>query len=55
VECGHLRNRRIDIGRIGVRHRLDDDRSTAADDHAADIDGDRGAARLSARSRRQKT
>ncbi len=32
------------IGGVGVGHRLDDDGRIAADDDAADIDGDGGAA-----------
>jgi hypothetical protein len=44
VQCCDLRNRLVDIGRVGVGHRLDDDRRAAADDHAADIDADRCAA-----------
>ena len=40
-ERRHLGDRRVDIGRIGVGHRLHDDRRAAADDDAADIDGDR--------------
>ncbi|MEY9628014.1 hypothetical protein ABIA27_003049 [Sinorhizobium fredii] len=46
VERRHLRDGRIDIGRVRIRHRLDDDRRGTADDDAADIDGHRGAARL---------
>jgi hypothetical protein len=36
----HLCHRPVDIRRIRVRHRLHDDRRTAADKHAADIDAD---------------
>ena len=31
----------VDVGRVGVGHRLHDDRRAAADDHAADIDRNR--------------
>ena len=34
----------LDVGRVGVGHRLHDDRGIAADDDAADVDGDRGLA-----------
>ena len=34
-----LRRGRRDVGRIGVRHGLDDDRMPAADPYAADFDG----------------
>ncbi|GAH64959.1 unnamed protein product, partial [marine sediment metagenome] len=44
-ELGDLFRRRRDIGRIGIRHRLHDDRRRAADVHAADRDTDRGAPR----------
>ncbi len=40
-----LRDRRIDIGRVRVGHRLDDDRSAAADHHGADPDADGPVAR----------
>ena len=40
-----LRDRLVDIGGVGVGHRLHDDRRAAADDHAADVDADRCAAR----------
>ncbi|MCY1232197.1 hypothetical protein D9M72_446740 [compost metagenome] len=46
VKGGHLRHRSVDIGSVGVGHRLDDHRRTAADDDAADIDGDGRAAGL---------
>ena len=36
-----LRHRRVDIGRVRVGHRLDDDRGAAADRDAADADADR--------------
>lgn len=36
----------VDIGGIGIRHRLDDDRRATTDDHATNIDGNRGSARL---------
>ena len=36
---------RVDIGGVGVGHRLDDDRRAAADPHAPDIDGDGPVAR----------
>ena len=35
----------FDIGRVGVGHRLDDDRRAAADLHAADFDRDDAAPR----------
>jgi tetratricopeptide (TPR) repeat protein len=44
VESGDLRDGGIDVGRIGVRHGLHDDRRPAADDDAADIDGNGSAA-----------
>ena len=34
---GDLRDRLVDIGGVGVGHRLDDDRRAAADHHAADM------------------
>ena len=34
----------LDVGGVGVGHRLHDDGRIAADDHAADVDGDRGLA-----------
>ena len=40
-EPGDLDRRRVRVGRVGVRHRLDDDRVRAADEHAADVDADR--------------
>ena len=39
-----LRHRAVDIGGVGIGHRLDDDRRVAADQHLADADGDGGAA-----------
>ncbi len=49
-----LRDRRVDIGRVGVGHRLDDDRRAAADDDAADPHGDaRAGAGAGARRLRQ--
>ena len=45
VEGGDLRHRLVDIRRVGVGHRLDDDRRAAADDHAADVDRNRFPAR----------
>ena len=48
VKGGNLCNGRIDIGRIGIGHRLHDDRRTAADHHAADIDANRLLARKNA-------
>jgi hypothetical protein len=35
-EGGHLRDRGVDVGRVGVRHRLHDDRRAAADGHGSD-------------------
>ncbi|ENN84185.1 hypothetical protein RHSP_77665 [Rhizobium freirei PRF 81] len=46
VKGRHLRHGRIDIGRIGIGHGLHDHGGTAADDHAADIDGYGGTARF---------
>jgi hypothetical protein len=43
---GDLGDRRVDIGRVGIGHRLHDDGRAAADDDAADIDGYRCAARF---------
>jgi hypothetical protein len=40
MQRGDLCDGGIHVGRVGVGHRLDDDRRIAADDHAADIDGD---------------
>ncbi len=37
----HLARGAFDVGGVGIGHRLHDDRRTAADDDAADIDGDR--------------
>ena len=37
----HLARGALDVGRVGVGHRLHDDRRVAADGDAADIDGDR--------------
>ena len=43
-ERGDLLSRPLDVGRVGIGHRLDDDRRAAADHHAADIDADGVAA-----------
>ncbi len=43
-ERRHLAGGALDVGGVGVGHRLDDDRAIAADHDAADIDGDGGAA-----------
>src|SRR5437867_3458226 len=40
-ELGDLQRRRVRIGRVRVRHGLDDNRVTAADRDAAHIDGHR--------------
>ena len=45
VEGGDLCDRRVDVGRVGVGHRLHDDRRRAADQDAADVDADGLAAR----------
>ncbi len=37
----HLAHGRLDIGGVGIGHRLDDDRGAAAHHHATDIDADR--------------
>ena len=45
---GQLRNldgRGVGISRIRIRHRLDDDRAAAANDYAADVNGNRTSAR----------
>ena len=39
-----LPRRALGVGRIGIGHRLDDDRRAAADDDAADVDGEGGVA-----------
>ena len=39
-EAGDLDRGRVGVGRVRVRHRLDDDRVGAADEHAADVDAD---------------
>ena len=44
-----LRHRRIDIRRVGVGHRLHDDRRAAADRHGPDADAGRAVARRRAR------
>ena len=36
-----LDRRAVGVGRVGVGHRLDDDRVRRADEHAADVDADR--------------
>ena len=46
VKGGNLSDRRIDIGRIGIGHRLDDHRRRSPDDHPANIDGNGGPAGL---------
>ena len=45
ARSAHLPRRALDVGRVGVGHRLHDDRRTAADDDAADVDGNGDAAR----------
>jgi hypothetical protein len=37
-ELAHLRDRCADVGGVGIRHRLHDDRGAAADPHAGDVD-----------------
>ena len=37
-ERGNLQGRGVGVGRVRVRHRLDDDRVARADQHAADVD-----------------
>ena len=44
-----LRHRRVDVGGVGVGHRLDDDRRAAADHHGPDADADGAVARGRAR------
>jgi DNA-binding transcriptional ArsR family regulator len=44
MECRNLRHGLVDIGGVRIGHRLHDDRRTAADDYAADVDADRVAA-----------
>ncbi len=44
----HLLRGAFDVGGVGIGHRLHDDRMTAADHDAADIDRDRFVARLHA-------
>ena len=43
-----LRHRRVDVGRVGVGHRLDDDRGAAADHDGADAHADGAMARRGA-------
>ena len=45
-ERRHLPRGRLDVGGVGIGHRLHDDRRVAADGHAADIDRHGAAARL---------
>ena len=45
AQAGDLLDRRLRVGGIGVRHRLDDDGGVAADLHVADVDGTACAAR----------
>ena len=45
VQRGDLRDRLVDVGRVGVGHRLDDHGCGAADDDAADVDRNRFPAR----------
>ena len=42
VKSSHLGDGRIDIGRIGIGHRLDDHGRRSSDDHPANIDGNGG-------------
>ena len=44
-ELAHLARRRLDVRRVGIGHRLDDDRRAAADSDGADAYRDRAAAR----------
>ena len=39
-ECGDLLDGALDVGGVGVGHRLDDDRGGGADANLADVDGD---------------
>ena len=50
-ELADLLHRRLDVGGVGVGHRLHDDRRAAADHDAADIDADRVLARGNAHLR----
>ena len=45
-ERRHLPRGSLDVGGVGIGHRLHDDRRAAADHHAADIDGHRSASLL---------
>ena len=45
----HLARGRLDVGGVGVGHRLHDDRRACADKHVADAHADRGAARRRAK------
>jgi hypothetical protein len=47
-QCGDLGDSRIDVGRIRVGHRLDDDRRVAADHHRSDPHADRPVPRRGA-------
>ena len=40
-QAGDLDRRRVGVDRVGVGHRLDDDRMGAADEHTADVDAHR--------------
>ena len=44
-KCGNLLHRGVNIGRVGVGHRLDNNRRTAADGHPAHRNRDGGTAR----------
>jgi hypothetical protein len=44
IERGNLRDGQINIGRIGIGHRLDDDGGAAAHHDAADVHTDRRTA-----------
>lgn len=46
IKRSNLRNSRVNVGRVGVGHRLHNNRRSATDDDAPHIDGNRGTAWL---------